>query len=288
MISRALLYLFVLSFVGACPMSVRAQTPSAGEAEVQRCFERIATVHREMLNRYDAGLGELQQTFQKAADLEGALVVRSERQRAASEGTLTEKFVVAEPRALRTFQMQTLAKLQELVAQVVQESLPRLIEAKRALTITGKLDEAVAVRDAITKLQSNHVPLASPDPAVAVPVDSLAFAYSADRARADQTYRNQRITVRGVLSGYRPDPADPKQYLLYINGNSGAWMQCAFPVSDFTFREDKQFNATFLVVIPKGTESAVQRLQKGQSIEIRGTGDGFDEVARLVRCDSVR
>jgi hypothetical protein len=52
----------------------------------------------------------------------------------------------------------------------------------------------------------------------------------------------RRITVRGVLGGYRQDPADSKVFLLYLAGSAGtAWVQCAFPVGEFRFREEKQF-----------------------------------------------
>jgi hypothetical protein len=247
-------------------------------------------VQREILNRYEDSLSELQNTFQKAADLEGALAVRTERQRVAKDGSLTEKVIVPEPKSLRTLQLQNLAKIQELVAQVVQETLPRLVEHKKSLTQAGKLDEAVAIRDAIERLQNNHVPIAPPDPAVAVSADTLLLAYAADRARADKTYRGQKFTVRGILGGYRQDPADPKQYQVYVSGSAanGGWVLCAFTLGDYRFREDKAFSGSVLVVMPKDSDNAIVRWQKGQQIDIRGTCEGFDEAVRLTRCELPR
>lgn len=275
-------------FSTIAPLSANAQTISAGEAEAQKCLDQIASVQREILNRYDAALQELQATFQKSADLEGALAVRAERQRAAKAGTLTEKDLLGEPKSLRVIQTQMLSKLNELTMQIVQEAIPRLIESKKALTIAGKLDEAVAVRSAIEKLQNEYVPLTKPDPAVAVPVDTVLQTYAADRARADKIYKGSRLAVRGILGGYRVDPADAKQYLIYLGGNSGGWVQCALSTSDYRFREEKQFNGTALLITPKDNDSAVLRLQKGQNLDIRGTCDGWDEVVRLNKCEVMR
>src|SRR4051812_26785654 len=94
-----------------------AQNP--GEIEAQKCEERIASVQRDVLGKFEEALGELQLSFQKAADLDGALAVRAEKQRVAKEGLLTEKNFVNEPKALRALQSQSVARMQELTAQLV-------------------------------------------------------------------------------------------------------------------------------------------------------------------------
>ena len=274
--------------LAAARFSADAQTISAGEAEAQKCVDQISSVQREILNRYDAALQELQTTFQKSADLEGALAVRGERQRAAKEGTLTEKALVNEPKALRAVQTQMLSKLNELTMQIVQEAIPRLIESKKALTIAGKLDEAVAVRSAIEKLQTEYLPLTKPDPAVAIPVDTVLQTYAADRTRADKIYKGSRMAVRGIVGGFRVDPADTKQYLIYLGGNGSGWIVCALSASDYRFREEKQINGSALLLTPKDNDSAVLRLQKGLNLDVRGTCDGWDEAVRLNKCEVAR
>src|SRR5688572_9142979 len=99
--------------------SVRSQTAAAAEAEAAKCLERIAAVERDVLGKYEDSIGDLLLQLQKAADLEGALAVRSERQRLQMERRLTEKHLVDEPRALRTFQQQSIAKMAELTAALV-------------------------------------------------------------------------------------------------------------------------------------------------------------------------
>ena len=160
-----------------------------GESEALKCEEKIASIRRDVLGKYEDQLGDLQNTLQKAADLEGALTVRDERGRLAQEHTLSERNYVAEPKALRTLQTQQVTKMQELVAQVVQDTLPKLIELKKSFTVAGKLDEAVAVRTAIEKLQNSHVPVARADAGSVVPAETLLLAYAGDRSRADKTYK---------------------------------------------------------------------------------------------------
>ncbi len=285
--------LCVPCFLATCvvaPAAPAAPAPDANAAsladvEAQKCQDKIATVQRDVLSHYDDGLQELQSTFQKSADLEGALAVRTERQRLATEGGLTEKNYVNDPKLLRTLQTQTVSKLHELVSQLIQESVPRLIELKKSLTMAGKLDEAVSVRNAIEQLQGTFLPTGRVDPGTAIAADLLLQAFQGDRPHADKQYKGQRITVRGVLGGYRQDPADSKVFLLYLAGSAGtAWVQCAFPVGEFRFREEKQFANTVLVITTKEDSGGI-RVQKGQSIDVRGICEGWDEVVKLAKCD---
>ncbi len=277
---------FACIFAALLAPTLCAQTPTAGEAEARKCEERIAAVWRDALGKYDEGLTELQAGFQKAADLEGALAVRTEKQRLAAESVLEEKHLVAEPKTLRALQTQTMAKMQELTVQIVSETVPKLIEYKKSLTIAGKLDEALAVRESIEKLQNGYVPVIRVDAGKVVSAEAILGAYAADRGRADRIYKGQKIVVRGVVGGFRTDPADAKHYLVYLTGGSGGWLQCSFLASDFQIREEKQFNNTFLVITSKGKDPATLRIQKGAAVDIRGVCDGMDEMVRLVKCDT--
>ncbi len=278
---------FCALLLAVAPVSLFAQTTlSPAEAEAQKCEDKIASVQRDILGKYDDQLGELQLTMQKAADLEAALIVRAERQRVKMEQTLSEKDYVTEPKALRAVQLQTVTKLRELTSALVQDSVPRLIEFKKSLTIAGKLDEAVNVRAAIERLQNSHVPITRASTTTAIPADTLLQDYSGDRARADKTYKGQKIIVRGVLGGYRPDAVDGKNYQVFLTGSTGSgWVQCTLSGADFRFREDKNaFNVVTFVITSKDGDTTA-RLQKGQTVEIRGVCAGLDEVVRLDRCE---
>jgi hypothetical protein len=285
--SRFLAILAVIVFSQTCLIAQITLSPA--EAEAQKCEDKIASVRRDVFSKYDDQLGELQLSLQKLADLEGSLAVRAERQRLAQEQDLTEASYVSEPKALRALQTQTLTRMRELTAQLIQESVPRLIEFKKQLTVAGKLDDAVNVRTAIERLQNNHLPTTKADASAAVPAETLLLAYGGDRARADKIYKGQRFTVHGILGGYRPDPADAKNYQLYLSGSTGSgWVLCTFSAPEFRFREEKgSFGALTLVMTNKDGDT-VARLQKGQTIDVRGKCDGYDDVVRMDRCDQVK
>ena len=116
------------------------------------------------------------------------------------------------------------------------------------------------------------------------------MAFGGDRARADKIYKGQKITVRGVVGGFRQDPADTRNYQVFLTGGgSGGWVQCSFLVGDYRFREERAaFNTPVLVISSKENDAGALRLQKGSSIDVRGVCEGWDEVVRLTRCELVR
>ncbi|EDY21560.1 hypothetical protein CfE428DRAFT_0805 [Chthoniobacter flavus Ellin428] len=285
--SRLLAILSILFLSQVCLMAQVTLTPA--EAEAQKCEDRIASVRRDIFGKYDDQLGELLINMEKAADLEGALAVRAERQRLAAEQDLSEASLVSEPKALRALQSQTITRVHDLVSQLIQETMPRLVEFKKQLTMAGKLDEAVNVRTAIERLQNSHLPTTKADASTAVPVETLLLAYGGDRARADKIYKGQKFIVHGVVGGYRPDPADAKTYQVYLSGSTGnGWVVCAFSAPEFHFREEKgAFGALTLVMLNREGDT-IARLQKGQTVDVRGRCDGFDDVVRMEKCDQIK
>ena len=273
---------------GGLAPATRAQSAAAGEAEAQKCEDRIAAVRRDVLNKYEDALAELQTTLQKGADLEGAVAVRAERQRLAGDPVLSDQNFVVEPKALRTLQTQTAGRLQDLVTQLVAETVPKLVELKRQLTVLGKLEDAIVVRGAIEKLQNGNLPATRVEPGSIVGADALIVAYGGDRVRADKIYKGQKIVVRGAVGAFRPDPADSKSYQVFLAGGvGGGWVQCSFHVGDNRFREEKAGANVSLLVIT-GKEGDTVRLQKGSAIEVRGICEGWDEVVRLAKCEIAR
>ena len=267
---------------------VGAQNPAIGEAEVNKCLDRIASVRREMLGKYTDSLTELQAQAQKSADLEAALTIRMERQRMEKDPSLSQKELAPEPRSLRTLQQQTLAKIEELTGALVSETVPRLVELKKSLTIAGRLDDAVAVRAQIERLQNDNLRIDRPDAGDVIPADTLLTAYAADRARADKTYKGARITVSGTVGAFRVDPSDARAYVIYITkGTNTGWVGCKFASGVLHFREEKQFNTNTLVISDKGGDT-VARLQAGSAVTIQGTCDGFEDVVRLSKCEVAR
>jgi hypothetical protein len=260
---------------------------SLGESEAKKIEERIATVRRDLLSKYETQLGELQLQLQKIADLEGSLAVRDERTRAHAEQALSDANFVAEPKSLRTLQQTTLGKMNDLVSGVVAESLPKLVELKKQLTVDGRLDDALAVRQCIERLQNANVPIRRAEAGGMVPAETLLRAYGADRTRADMTYKDVRIAVRGVVAAYKLDPANGKSLLVYLSGGTTAgWVQCAFNLAQWRYREDRSASGPVLVLIPKDGSEA--RISKGAQMDILGDCTGWDEMVKLTKCDVPR
>lgn len=264
-----------------------AQAAAVGEAEANQCMDRLEAVRREVLGKYEDQLTELQTQFQKLADLESALAVRAEVQRVRAEKVLGELNLVSEPRALRALQQQSISKLEDLCASVVAETIPRLVELKKALTIAGQLDDAVKIRTLIEKLQNDHVPLVRPGDGELVQAETLLTAYAADRARADKAYKNARVTVRGTMVTYRIDPSNAQTATIYLGKPGGTgWIACAFS-GKLRFREERAFNSVTLV-INNAAGGPSLRWQTGQTVEIQGTCEGFEDVVRLGKCELPR
>ena len=266
---------------------IKPTAAGIGEAEALKVEDRIASVRRDLLGKYDMALGELQIQFQKAADLESALVVRAERTRLQTEQFLSEVNYVKEPKSMRTLQVTMVTRMQELVSGVVSESLPKLVEYKKQLTVEGKLDDAVAIRQCIERLQNANVPITKVEAGSIVPTETLLQAYSADRIRADKTYKAVRFVVRGVMNGYRVDPNDATNLLVYVSpANGSGWVQCSFNTSKWRYREDKFGPNTLLVLIPR--EGNEIRVAKGGPIDVLGDCTGWDEMVKLTKCDVTR
>ena len=280
--------LLIFATATACAQTIAPPTAvNVGEAEAQKVEDRIAMVRRDLLGKYETSLGDLQLQFQKAADLDAALSVRAERGRMQTEMALSDRNYVNEPKALRSLQQSISTKMQDLVSGVVADSLPKLIEFKKQLTIEGKLDEAVSVKRAIERLQNANVPITRAEAGSIVSAETLLQAYAADRHRADKTDKGVRLVAHGILAGYRIDPNDAKTLTVYLSaqGTSG-WVQCNFNLSQWRYREDKLAAATYLVL--SGKDAGEVRLGKGLAVDILGDCTGWDEMVKLNKCDVSR
>ncbi len=283
---RLLLLIALTAHVHAQRVAVPSGA-SLGESEAQKIEERIVTVRRDLLSKYESQLGDLQLQLQKIADLEGALTVRDERTRVHSEQALSAGNFASDPKSLRTLQQTTLTKMNDLISGTVAESLPKLVELKKQLTVDGRLDDALAVKQAIERLQNANVPITRAESGGIVPAETLLRAYGADRLRADKTYKGVRIAVRGVVAGYKLDPENGKSLLVYLAGGTTAgWAQCAFNLAQWRYREDRSPAGMVLVLIPK--DGGEVRVSKGSQMDILGDCTGWDELVKLTKCDVPR
>ena len=276
-------WVFLLSLGGELMAQGQVGLPEVARAEVERCDRRLREVKIEIVHKYELELGKLRQSYQKSADLEGALVIREEERRVALDQALETGHVKAEPRALREIQEGLVQRQGELVTQVVLESLPRLVEAKRQLTIAGRLDEALEVRGVINRLQKQLGPAQRASDGTAVSAEELAQAYQADRDRADKMYRGVRLLLSGRVWGIRPEGSSG--VLQLSGGSEGSVVECGFSSGEYRWVQETQ-GATVLVGLQSvGTKALVWKGARGVGMELQGRCEGWgDGGPRLGGC----
>jgi hypothetical protein len=278
-------------FAVCVPVRALAQGPNASgseawSADLKRAEEEIRTVRAEYGNQYRRKLTELRAGFQKAADLEGALAVRElEKKLEDAAVPLDAKDVVQAPRSVREAQLELLGKQRDVLGAILQKALPKLVEAKRTLTVAGRLDEASEVLNSIQGLYDG---VSGPADKVAngtvVLAEELYLAYQASRKRADQVYRGRPIALRGRALGIRPDPRDPAAMVLVVFAEvEGGFVDCAFGGS-MRLREERQGQASLFVLGRGPSDPSPFRFQKGTAIEVLGKCEGWDDGLRLQEC----
>lgn len=246
--------------------------------EVTNLEKLIRDVRGDVVAKYEVGLSELQVGYQKAADLEGALAVRRERARLQEERGLAEANLVEEPKQLRAFQDQFLQNQQRLVVQAVNNALPRMVELKRSLTVAGKLDDAVRVRDEIRRIQQAYLPEMRSGEGEVVTAEELAGAYAANAERADVAYRGRKLVVRGRVVSFRGEGKDGGKASLVMSGGEGRFVEVGMAEGTRVRAETAGVAGGIAVTLGDG---AVLRIGKGQVVEVRGRCDGLDGVVRL-------
>ena len=266
----------------------QAGNPAGGEAwrqDLTRVERRIQEVRVEVGNRYEKKLGELRAGFQKLGDLENAVVIRDEERRlVGADIALDPQYLVQEPRLLREAQVELLGKQKEMLTQVVQESLPKLLELKKTLTISGRLDEALEVRRSIADLQDIVSPAEKVENGTLVAAEDLYQTFQSSRPRAEKMYKGRSLMLRGKVAGVRPDPRDPSATVLVVfGGGDGMFIDCAFS-GDYRIAEARQGSSVGYSLSKGSNDPNPAKLTRGAVVEISGRCEGWDAGVRFGNC----
>ncbi len=284
---RCLFACFFVAVTGSCWAQVSSQEAMRGE--VEKSERQIREVRIEIGNRYEKKLAELRSVYQKAADLENALAVRAEEQRVAMEPNrpLEGRHLAEEPRLLREAQAELLSKQAEMISQIVQSIVPKLVELKKTLTVAGKLDEAVEFRSTIERFQDAMSPAQKLSNNSLVTAEEVFQAFQSSRERAEKMYRGPRLNLRGKVMGVRPDPKDPSAFTLVLfGGMEGAFVDCAFVSPEYRVREERVGQNLFFVVSKNNAE--VLRSQRGLVVEVLGKCEGAEGAVRFGGCSILK
>ena len=288
----ALIPLLAMILLLSSPVFAQTGSPAVADAwrqDLTKVERRIQEVRVEIGNRYEKKLGELRAGFQKLGDLENAVVIRDEERRlVGADIALDPQYLVHEPRALREAQIELLGKQKEMLTQIVQESLQKLVELKKTLTVSGRLDEALEVRRSIADLQDIVSPAERVENGTTVAADELFQTFQSSRMRADKMYKGRNLVLRGKVAGVRPDPRDPSVTVLVVyGGGEGMFIDCAFS-GDYRISEARQGGSVGYSVSKGANDPAPTKLARGAVIEISGRCEGWDAGVRFGNCSVFR
>lgn len=276
-------------FIGAASTFAQLGSVEVLRSEIEKSERQIREVRVEIGNRYEKKLSDLRMVYQKGADLENALAVRAEEQRVETEPNrpLESRHLVDEPFLLREAQTELLAKQTEMISLIVQSIIPKLVDVKKSLTVAGKLDEAVEIRNTIQHFQEAISPAQRLANNSSVTAEEVFQAYQSSRERAEKMYRGPRLNIRGKVVGVRPDPKDPSVLTLVLyGGTEGALVDCVFATQEYRVREERLGQNVFFVVARNNAEQGapVLRAQRGTVVELFGKCEGVDGSVRFGGC----
>ena len=121
---------------------------------VAACEEAIRQKRVALQAQYIGELEALEKSFQAKGALEDLFAAKAERTRFLEAPLLAEKNLVEGPEPLRELQQQYLDLQNSVASSTVEQFIERMEQTKQALTIEGKLEEAVKTKTAIDQIRT--------------------------------------------------------------------------------------------------------------------------------------
>lgn len=148
----------VVTFMLAGVFALLAQTdqPPGSKDVPTQCDELVLQRIAPSQTLYANELAALMKMFQTKGDLENALAVKKEKERAGKERRIEDGNIVHTPVELQNLQLKYRAAQGKIAQQTAKEFLTKLEARKKKLTLEGKLDEALAVKKDIEKIQRRY------------------------------------------------------------------------------------------------------------------------------------
>jgi hypothetical protein len=113
---------------------------------VSACEEAIRQKRVAMQAQYVGELEALEKSFQAKGALEHLFATKAESKRFLETPLIAEDNLAKKPDALRELQLKYFELQQNVTASVAEEFIAKLEQKKQALTIEGKLDEAIKAK----------------------------------------------------------------------------------------------------------------------------------------------
>lgn len=124
---------------------------------IAACEEAIRQKRVAVQAQYVGEMEALEKSFQAKGELEDLFAAKAERKRFMETPLLAEENLVETPDALRELQQKYLELQQNVTTSVAEEFIARLEQQKQALTIEGKLDEAVKAKTDAENIRDSYL-----------------------------------------------------------------------------------------------------------------------------------
>jgi|GEM_PF-1388869 len=256
-------------------------SPAACAAEIRSFTSEFHLTYRGLLQ-------SSMEFYQKEGDLDGFLAARAELQRFDKEKTVASKHLVAEPRDLAWEQSFLLNNAQSSILEIVEKHAAALLPQQRRLTQTGKIEEAIKVRQQIQEIRAlarDWAPPATEEgakPPDFVPAGVLARLYQRDPQRMDLMIKGRRVLVEGTVHDFAIDSSNGSVFRIILSdrGEPPLKVECPFDIQAYTFRrtsggdrayatiERKDSTNHLPITIAKGTRFSVEGVIQGRHLNI--------------------
>jgi hypothetical protein len=147
-------------YLGGRDGKARGSDVAEGKAEgdvVTACEEAIRQKRVATQAQYVGELEAMEKSFQAKGALEDLFAVKAEQKRFLETPILAEENLMETPDALRELQREYLELQQHVTTSVAEEFIARLEQQKQALTIEGRLDEAVKAKADVQKISQRYM-----------------------------------------------------------------------------------------------------------------------------------
>jgi hypothetical protein len=148
---------FPLYFAICAVAAVALAADRADGDAIAACEEAIRQKRVALQAQYVGELVAMEKSFQANGALEDLLVATAERKRFMDTPLIAEANLVKAPEAMRELQQKYIDMQQNAATSVAEEFIARLEQQKKALTIEGKLDEAVKAKKDAEQIQKRYL-----------------------------------------------------------------------------------------------------------------------------------
>jgi len=185
-------------YLGGRDASPRASGVAEAIAEgdvIAACEEALRQKRVAVQAQYVGALEALEKSFQAKGALEDLFAAKAERKRFMETPLLPDENLVELPEALRELQEKYQELQHNVTVSVAEEFIARLEQEKKALTIAGKLEEAVKAKSDAEQILRKYALQADAAAGDSSPKDGLVAFYTFEESGKDMSGNGRDLKI---------------------------------------------------------------------------------------------